>query len=85
MIKGFATVAVAAAFLAWSGFLAPDAAVAKISNALKTVMAMPEVRETLQAQGALATWTSVVDAEAAIRDENAKWRKQIKDSGIQAE
>ena len=29
MIKGFATVAVAAAFLAWSGFLAPDAAVAK--------------------------------------------------------
>lgn len=35
MIKGFATVAVAAAFLAGSGFLAPDAAFAKSDKEAK--------------------------------------------------
>lgn len=63
----------------------PDAVVAKLSGALKTIMAMPDVRETLLAQGAVATWTTVAEAEAAIRDESAKWKKLIKEAGIQAE
>ena len=63
----------------------PDAVVAKLSNALKAIMAMPDVKETLLAQGALATWTSVADAEAAIREESTRWKKLIKEARIQAE
>ncbi len=63
----------------------PDAAVAKISGALKNIMAMRDVRETLLAQGALATWTTAVDAEEAIRGESTKWKKLIKDAELQAE
>ncbi len=63
----------------------PDAAVAKVSGALKNIMAMQDVRETLLAQGALATWTTAVDAEDAIRVESTKWKKLIKDAHIQAE
>ena len=63
----------------------PDVAVARISGALKSIMAMPDVRETLLAQGAFATWTTVADAEAAIHEESTKWKKLIKDAGIQVE
>ena len=63
----------------------PDAVIAKLSAALKTIMAMTDVRETLLAQGALASWTTVEDAEAAIRDESAKWKKLIKEVGLQVE
>jgi tripartite-type tricarboxylate transporter receptor subunit TctC len=63
----------------------PDAAIAKLSNALKSIMAMADVKETLLAHGALATWTSVADAEAAIRDESVKWKKLIKEARIQVE
>ena len=40
---------------------------------------------TLLAQGALATWTSVADADAAIREESTRWKKLIKEARIQAE
>jgi tripartite-type tricarboxylate transporter receptor subunit TctC len=63
----------------------PEAVIAKLSNALKTIMAMTDVKETLLAQGALAGWTTVDDAEAAIRDESAKWKKLIKEVGLQVE
>ena len=63
----------------------PDATVAKISNALRVVMEMPEVGKKLLDLGAKATWTSVAEAETAVRDENAKWRKVIKDNDIKAE
>jgi tripartite-type tricarboxylate transporter receptor subunit TctC len=63
----------------------PDAVVAKLSAALKTVMAMPEVKESLLVQGTLASWTTVTDAEAAIREESAKWKKLIKEVGLQVE
>jgi tripartite-type tricarboxylate transporter receptor subunit TctC len=63
----------------------PDAVVAKVSSALKSIMAMPDVRETLLAQGVSATWTTMAEAEAAIRDESAKWKKLIKEAGIQVE
>jgi tripartite-type tricarboxylate transporter receptor subunit TctC len=63
----------------------PDAVVAKLSAALKTIMAMPDVKETLLAQGTLATWTTVADAEVSIRDESIKWKKLIKEVGLQVE
>ncbi len=63
----------------------PDAVVAMLSAALKSIMAMADVKETLLAQGALATWTSVPDAESAVREESAKWKKLIREAHIQAE
>jgi tripartite-type tricarboxylate transporter receptor subunit TctC len=63
----------------------PDAVIAKLSGALKSIMAMPDVREALQTMGAFATWTTAADAEAAIRDESAKWKKLIKEAGLQPE
>jgi tripartite-type tricarboxylate transporter receptor subunit TctC len=63
----------------------PDAVVAKLSSTLKNIMAMPEVKETLRVQGAIATWTSVEDAQEAIRDESTKWKRLIKEAGIQVE
>jgi tripartite-type tricarboxylate transporter receptor subunit TctC len=63
----------------------PDAVIAKLSGALKTIMAMPDVRQTLLEQGALAGWTSVAEAETAVRDESARWKKLIKEVGLQVE
>jgi len=33
----------------------------------------------------LAGWTTVEDAQAAIRDESSKWKKLIKEARIQVE
>jgi len=63
----------------------PEAVIAKLSNALKSIMSMPEVRESLLEQGALAGWTTVEDSQAAIRDESNKWKKLIKEARIQVE
>lgn len=68
------------------GLLAPAATpkdvVARLSSAMKEIMAMPEVKEAMAAQGAAAVYTSPEDATAAIRDEVARWSKIIKDSNI---
>ncbi len=63
----------------------PEVAIAKLNGALKSIMAMPDVKESLLAQGAQPGWTSVADAEAAIHDESVKWKKLIKDAQIQME
>jgi tripartite-type tricarboxylate transporter receptor subunit TctC len=63
----------------------PDAVIVKLSNALKSIMAQPDVKQSLLEQGALATWTTVEEAEAAIREESNKWKKLIKEAKIQVE
>jgi tripartite-type tricarboxylate transporter receptor subunit TctC len=63
----------------------PEVAIAKLSGALRTIMAMPDVKEALLAEGALAGWTTAADAEAAIHEESARWKKLIKDAQIQIE
>jgi tripartite-type tricarboxylate transporter receptor subunit TctC len=63
----------------------PDAVVAKLSGALKTIMAMPDVKDTLRVEGAIPSWTTVAEAETAFRDESIKWKKLIKEVGLPIE
>ena len=63
----------------------PDAIVAKLNAALKLILADPEVRESLLAQGAVATHTTPADAARAIQAEFIKWDKVIKDGNIKAD
>lgn len=60
----------------------PPAVIARLSAALKEVMATPEVKDALAAQGAAATYTSPDEARAAIRDEVARWSKIVREAGI---
>jgi tripartite-type tricarboxylate transporter receptor subunit TctC len=68
------------------GLLAPAATskevIARLSAALKEIMAMQEVKDALAAQGAVAVYTSPDEARTAIKDEVARWSKTIKDSNI---
>ena len=63
----------------------PAPVIAKLSSVLKTILAEPEVREQLLAQGAIATWTTPDEAGKRIHDEYTKWAKVIKDGNIKAE
>ncbi len=63
----------------------PEAVVARLNSALKSILADNEVRESLLAQGAVATYTTPGDAAKAIQAEFAKWDKVIKDGGIKVE
>lgn len=63
----------------------PDAVVAKLSTALKTVMEQNAVKETLAAQGAIASYTSPKEAADAIAREVAMWSKVIKEGNIKPE
>ncbi|MFP5406461.1 MAG: phosphoglycerate kinase, partial [Gammaproteobacteria bacterium] len=63
----------------------PEPVIARLSEALKRILAMPDVRESLLAQGAIATWTTPDDAAAAIRTEFARWSKLIRDADIKVE
>lgn len=61
----------------------PPAVVNKLNTALKDILQAQEVKESMLAQGAVATYTSPADAAKAIRNEGAKWTKVIKDGNIQ--
>jgi tripartite-type tricarboxylate transporter receptor subunit TctC len=63
----------------------PEAVLARLSKALESILAMPDVQESLLAQGAIATWTTPNDAAAAIHTEYGKWSKLIQEAGIKAE
>ncbi len=63
----------------------PEAVVNRLNAALKTILADNEVRDSLLAQGAIATHTTPADAAKAIQAEFAKWDKVIKDGNIKAE
>ncbi|MDO5624557.1 MAG: tripartite tricarboxylate transporter substrate binding protein [Pseudomonadota bacterium] len=63
----------------------PDPVVARLSEALKTVMAERGVNETLAAQGAMASYTTPKEASERIAREVAMWSKVIKDGNIKPE
>jgi tripartite-type tricarboxylate transporter receptor subunit TctC len=68
------------------GLLAPAATpkevIARLSTAMKDIMAMSEVKSALAAQGATAVYTSPDEARTAIQDEVARWGKIIQDAHI---
>jgi len=76
--------------ISWNGILAPAGTPPEIINRLNTelkvVLAQPEVRERLEAQGFEVTGTSSPAQFADfLKREIAKWAKWVKDAGIQPE
>jgi tripartite-type tricarboxylate transporter receptor subunit TctC len=73
----------------WYGALAPaktpPAIVAKLQAAFAKVLAMPEVKEKLFAQGAEAQSSTSAEFAARIHDELAEWEYVIREAKIGAE
>ena len=63
----------------------PAEVVNKLNAALKDILAQPEVRESLLAQGAIATYTTPADAARAISAEYTKWARVIREGNIVVE
>jgi tripartite-type tricarboxylate transporter receptor subunit TctC len=73
----------------WYGALVPaktpPAIVAKLQAAFAKVLAMPEIRQKLLAQGAEATSSTSEEFDRLIRDELAKWDYVIREAKIKPE
>ncbi len=63
----------------------PPAIVAKLNNAMVTVLQTPELKEKLLAQGAEAAWNSPAEFEALVREELKKWEYVIREAKITPE
>jgi tripartite-type tricarboxylate transporter receptor subunit TctC len=61
----------------------PDAALARLNGAARAAMDKPEVREALRAGGAVPSWTTLAEAQSAMRAESAKWKKLVRDARLQ--
>lgn len=60
----------------------PEPVVNKLNTALKEILNKQEVKDSLLAQGAIATYTSPQDASTAIIEEYTKWVDLIKEANI---
>ncbi len=73
----------------WLGIVAPSATprdvVARLNAEFQRVMALPDVKEKLVAQGLTLASGTPDQFSAYIRSEHAKWSKLIRDAGIKAE
>ena len=71
------------------GILAPAGTpapiIAKLNAALKSILEQQEVKDSMLAQGANATWTTPEQAAQAIRAEVAMWTQVIKDGNIKGD
>jgi tripartite-type tricarboxylate transporter receptor subunit TctC len=63
----------------------PAPIIEKLNGAVKSVLGLPQVRESLLAQGAIASYTTADEAARAIRNESSKWTRVIKDGNIKPE
>ncbi len=63
----------------------PAQIVGKVNAALKGILSQQDVRESMLAQGAAATYTTPEEAAAAIRNEVAKWAKVVKEGDIKGD
>lgn len=73
----------------WFGLLAPagtpDAVVAKINTAIKTIMADEAIRDKLQLTGALPQTSTPAEFGKMMKDESAELRDVVTKYGIKAE
>ena len=73
----------------WYGVLAPagtpPAIVSRLSEELRKVLALPEVRASFASQGVSPAGNTPEQFSAFLRDEHAKWGKVIRDAGIKSE
>ena len=63
----------------------PTQIIGKINAALKGILSQQEVRDSMLAQGAAATYTTPDEAAAAIRNEVAKWARVVKEGDIKGD
>lgn len=63
----------------------PPEVIKKLNTALKEILLKPEVKESMLAQGAIATYTSPANAAKAVAQEYSKWAKVIQEGNIQVE
>ncbi|MDR0215996.1 MAG: tripartite tricarboxylate transporter substrate binding protein [Comamonas sp.] len=63
----------------------PTAVIQKINSALKVILSKQDVKDSMLAQGAIATYSNPDDTAKIINAEYAKWVKLIKDANIKAE
>lgn len=63
----------------------PDAVIQKVNQALKTILSKQDVKDSMLAQGVIATYSTPDETSKIINAEYAKWAKLIKDSNIKAE
>jgi tripartite-type tricarboxylate transporter receptor subunit TctC len=75
--------------ISWIGLVAPygtpDAIIAKISEDTRAILAVPEVRERLTAQGAVPVGSTAAAFAALIAADRARYAKIIADKGIKAD
>jgi tripartite-type tricarboxylate transporter receptor subunit TctC len=75
--------------ISWIGLLAPagtpDAIIRRISDDVRDILAVPEVRERLTAQGAVPIGSSPAEFAALIATDRARYAKIIVDKGIKAD
>src|SRR5688572_404918 len=73
----------------WAMFMAPAgtprAVVNRLSSEITKVLAVPELRERLQAQGMDVVASNPADAARFLDQEIAKWQRVISTAGIKAE
>ena len=71
----------------WYGFAypagTPQAIVDKTNAALKTVLAMPDVRDRLSKAGAIASISTPVEFGTLLTDEVAKWKAVRDKAGLE--
>ena len=63
----------------------PAPVIARLSAALKGILGEAEVKQTLLAQGALATYTTPEEAARVIHAEKEKWARVVKEANIKGE
>jgi len=63
----------------------PDEVVKKLNDTLKEILNEQEVKDSLLAQGAIATYTSPEDTSDAIISEYEKWQQLIEEANITVE
>ena len=75
--------------MGWFGFYAltgtPTDIIARINSEVRTVLALPEVRERILATGNEPWWLSADDFGAFTRSELAKWSRVVRESGASAD
>lgn len=63
----------------------PLAAIARISGALKTILAQKELQDAYLAQGAIVEWASPEELSARIARDIGRWRALAKEASIRAQ
>ena len=75
-------------FVAWIGLLAPagtsDAIVNKLQHEVGAILAMPDVRATLEKSGMTVQGDSPAQFAGFLKEQTAKYSKVIREAGIEA-